>query len=127
MAKLNAHMRRVLPLVAASLDTIMAPGGDIKLDRASQSVSVKAAAGRWVVTSPLTPTETKMLSLLLEHPGMLLERDYLLETVWQGEADNVLPGTVDKHVEALRRKLGSKGGRIKTVYGSGYVFREDKK
>jgi DNA-binding response OmpR family regulator len=33
-------------------------------------------------------------------------------------------GTVDKHIESLRKKLGPYGSMIRTVYGLGYALRE---
>lgn len=124
LAKLNSHLRRVLPRVAESLGVIFAPGGDIRLQRDGRRLSMMGARGRWDQAQALTPMEAKMLALFLKHPGMVLERSFLLEAAWPGEAEAVLPGTVDKHVESLRRKLGAKGSRILTVYGSGYLFKE---
>ncbi len=124
LAKLNSHLRRILPRVAQSLEVIFAPGGDIRLQRTGRRLSIKGPRGKWDGSAVLTPKEAKMLALFLEHPGMVLERRFLLEAVWDGEAEAVLPGTVDKHVESLRRKLGAKGSRIRTVYGSGYLFKE---
>jgi DNA-binding response OmpR family regulator len=124
LAKLNSHLRRVLPQVTGALDTVLAPGGDLKLERRSRSVLVKTG-GRWTPLATLTPTEAKLLSLFLARPGLVLERRYLLEAVWREEAEAALPAIVDKHVEALRRKLGAHGRRIRTVYGTGYILKED--
>ena len=124
LAKLNSHLRRILPRAAQSLEIILAPGGDIRLQRATNTLSLKGPRGKWKDAPPLTQKEAKILACFLEHPGMILERRFLLETVWRDEALTVLPGTVDKHVESLRSKLGAKGERIRTVYGSGYLFKE---
>ena len=69
-------------------------------------------------------TEFNLLTLFLEQPGKVLERRFIMETVWKGEEPDIRPGTVDKHVESLRRKLGKHGAKLRTVYGVGYAFRE---
>ena len=124
LAKLNSHLRRILPRIAQSLDVVIAPGGDIQLQRASRRLSVKGPRGKWEDCPSLTQTEAKLLALFLEHPGMIMERRFLMEAVWRGEAETVQSRTVDKHVESLRCKLGDRGARIRTVYGSGYLFKE---
>lgn len=124
LAKLNAHLRRLLPSLAKALDVLRAPGGDLKLDRSRREVSVRGGRGKWLPIAGITPTEFQLLALFLERPGTILEREFLLDLIWRGQADSVRPGTIDKHVESLRRKLGTLGSRIQTVYGSGYAFKE---
>jgi two-component system alkaline phosphatase synthesis response regulator PhoP len=124
LAKLKAHLRRILPSLASVLDVLKSPGGEIRLDRSKHEARVKAAQGRWVPVAGLTRTEFQLLALFLEQPGKVLERQFILETIWQGQGTEVQPGTVDKHIESLRRKLGRCGSMVKTVYGVGYAFRE---
>ena len=123
LAKLNAHLRRALPGLSATLETVMGPGGDILLDRAKREVRVKNGRGPWTPLPGLTPTETRLLTLFLERPGLVLDRAFLLEAVWHTKSKTIRHATVDKHMESLRRKMGSKGARIKTVYGSGYILK----
>ena len=73
----------------------------------------------------MTPTEFQLLALFLERSGKVLERRFIVEAVWQGEGEDIHPGTVDKHIESLRRKLGRSGTLVRTVYGVGYGLRED--
>jgi DNA-binding response OmpR family regulator len=67
----------------------------------------------------LTRTEFDLLAFLLGQPGAAVARETLLEQVW-GWASDVETRTVDSHVKALRRKLGS--GLIRTVHGVGYAL-----
>jgi two-component system phosphate regulon response regulator PhoB len=67
----------------------------------------------------LTPNEFKLLQSLLEHPGVVLSRDRLIELV-QGEGVAVIDRAVDTHVFSLRKKLGELGDSIETVRGEGY-------
>jgi len=126
VAKLKAHLRRILPSLAAALDVLKSPGGEVKLDRSQQQAWLKGTRGRWVAIPGLTRTEFRFLTLFLEHPGKVLERHYILENVKKGDYTDIRPGTVDKHVESLRRKLGRFNFMIRTVYGIGYVFQESK-
>ncbi|HJT93752.1 MAG TPA: response regulator transcription factor [Mycobacterium sp.] len=67
----------------------------------------------------LTRTEFDLLIFLAGRPRTAVSRDALLEHVW-GWASGVESRTVDTHVKALRRKLGSE--LIRTVHGVGYAL-----
>jgi DNA-binding response OmpR family regulator len=67
----------------------------------------------------LTRTEFDLLAFLVARPGAVVARATLLEHVW-GWASDVESRTVDSHVKALRRKLGSE--LIRTVHGVGYAL-----
>jgi len=72
----------------------------------------------------LTALEFRLIALLMENSGFVLERDRLLERVW-GYGSNVTTRTVDTHIMRLRSKLGDAGASIETVRGVGYRLRED--
>ena len=88
--------------------------GNVAFDRANQSVSV---AG---VTYSLTYRETKLLHLFLNHPNQLLERDFILKSVWEDEG--IFVGrSVDVFVSRLRKFLHPDPTvRIVAVHGVGY-------
>ena len=67
----------------------------------------------------LTRMEFDLLAFLAGRPRAAVARETLLEHVW-GWASDVESRTVDSHVKALRRKLGS--GLIRTVHGVGYAL-----
>ncbi len=68
----------------------------------------------------LTPTEFDLVHRLALRPGVVFNREQLLEEVW-GYADGTAGGrTVDSHVAAVRRKLGA--DVLRTVQGIGYAF-----
>jgi DNA-binding response OmpR family regulator len=86
--------------------------GEIELHRDARDVSVGGAP------VDLTSKEFDLLACFLEHPGIVLSRERLLDLVW----GMTYPGgtrTVDVHVAQLRRKLGH-AESIRTVRGSGY-------
>ena len=72
---------------------------------------------------PLTPTEFRLLALLVRQPGRTFTRDLIIDSV-MGEDFDGFDRTVDAHVSSLRRKLSAAPGGssrlIQTVYGSGY-------
>lgn len=72
--------------------------------------------------SPLTATEFKLLSELINGRGKVQTRDHLLDTVWDTHFEGY-SRTVDTHIRRLRQKLGSYADWIETVRGVGYRFR----
>ncbi|WP_215115782.1 response regulator transcription factor [Exiguobacterium sp. s80] len=70
---------------------------------------------------PLTYREYALLALFLTHPKRVFERDELLEQVW-GFDFSGQTRAVDIMVQRLRKKLGTQGERIKTIYGVGYKW-----
>jgi DNA-binding response OmpR family regulator len=67
----------------------------------------------------LTRTEFNLLYLLLRNPGRAYSRAYLLDTVW-GENSSSGDRSVDNTILRLRKKLGTLGDTIETVWGVGY-------
>ena len=67
----------------------------------------------------LTPTELDLLGALAARPGRAFSRSELLQEVWEWRSGGSTR-TVDSHVAALRRKLGS--GVVRTVHGHGYAL-----
>ena len=107
-ARIKAILRRA---EQRSEDAVLA-ARDIVLRRDSHDVTVAGAA------IDLTGKEFDLLACFLEHPGIVLSRERLLDLVW----GMTYPGgtrTVDVHVAQLRRKLGDPV-TIRTVRGSGY-------
>lgn len=72
----------------------------------------------------LTRSEFNLLHTLIAQPGRAFERRELMELAL-GEDTLVLERTIDVHIRALRRKLGSLSELIETVRGFGYRFRDE--
>jgi two-component system phosphate regulon response regulator PhoB len=72
----------------------------------------------------LTPTEFRLLQVLMERRGRVQTRRQLLEAVWEVTA-KIATRTVDMHVQRLRTKSGDAADWIETVRGFGYRFRTD--
>ncbi|MCF2529099.1 response regulator transcription factor [Yinghuangia soli] len=88
--------------------------GDLEVDTDALQVRVDG------VPVQLTPTEMRLLLEFTAAPGVVLDRDTLLERVWdyQWGGDTRV---VDVHVQRLRGKIGA--DRIETVRGFGYKLR----
>ena len=68
----------------------------------------------------LTPLTMRLLRILMEHPGEVLERDYLFRTVWETSYTGDTR-SLDVHVSWLRHALGAEHqDLLKTVRGVGY-------
>ncbi len=72
---------------------------------------------------PLTPTEFRLLEVLLRQAGRAFTRYELMDAAI-GEDAVVLERTIDVHIKSLRKKLGEAGELIETVRGVGYRFHE---
>ena len=75
----------------------------------------------------LTPTEFKLLEILVAHTGKVLSRLQIVEQT-QGYTFEGYERTVDAHIKNLRRKIevNAKAPQyIHTVYGIGYKFTSD--
>jgi two-component system phosphate regulon response regulator PhoB len=71
----------------------------------------------------LTPTEFRLLQVLMERGGRTQSRRQLLEKAWDVEeevSDRLHTRTVDMHVRRLRAKMGEAGDWLETVRGFGY-------
>lgn len=72
----------------------------------------------------LTPTESRLLHLLLTHTGQVLTTDMIIERVW-GYDEAGDSGLVKTHIRHLRQKVepnANKPKYITTVPGVGYTF-----
>lgn len=127
VAKLKTYMRRLAPLISKTLSALASSGRDIKIDRNNRTVRIKTISGNYTEVLNLTQTELAILAMLVGNEKQAISRDIMLEKLWGSEATEVYSNCINKHIETLRRKLGPFGKRIKTVYGSGYMFTGDKK
>ena len=110
--ELAARIKAILRRVEQRGEDALLTERDIVLRRDSHDVTVGGAV------IELTSKEFDLLACFLEHPGIVLSREKLLDLVW----GMTYPGgtrTVDVHVAQLRRKLGDPDS-IRTVRGAGY-------
>ena len=73
----------------------------------------------------LSPTEFKLLHLLITHPGQVLSKGQILEAVWQYDFGRD-SGVVERFISHLRRKVDDgEVPLIQTVRGVGYALRPE--
>jgi two-component system, OmpR family, phosphate regulon response regulator OmpR len=123
LARIKAVLRRTLtaPAPGASLPRPKHRFAEWELD-----VAARRLLDPHQREVPLTSGEFDLLSVLVEHAGRVLSRDFLLEHVWgYTAAGEIESRTVDVHVRRLRQKLGPAGPRIGTVTGVGYRLERD--
>jgi DNA-binding response OmpR family regulator len=111
VARVKSVLRRSAP-ERSERQTSQLRHGDLVIDAGRREVKV----GDQEIQ--LAPKEFDLLWELLDHKGLVLTRDQLLERVW-GYTFAGDTRTVDVHVRQLRRKLGD-ASPIVTVWGVGY-------
>jgi two-component system alkaline phosphatase synthesis response regulator PhoP len=111
VARVKSILRRSVP-ERRELQTRQITHGKLEIDAGRREVQVDGEEIQ------LAPKEFDLLWELLDHRGLVLTRDQLLERVW-GYTFAGDTRTVDVHVRQLRRKLGD-ASPIVTVWGVGY-------
>lgn len=91
---------------------------ELRLDKTSQKLYKN---GTFIDT---TRKEYELLLYFMEHEGMILQRNIILDAVWEYDYEGDIR-TIDTLVKQLRKKLGEECNYIRTVYGVGYVFGEE--
>lgn len=106
-----------------------------RTSRVSEQESVKRFGEVWLDTATyragmgdkvfdLTPTEFKLLELLMRHPGRVYTRGQILSGLWPDDRA-VEDRAVDVHIARLREKMGREGRLVETVRGVGYRMKGD--
>ncbi len=94
--------------------------GGLVLNKARQTVLVEGKE------MELSTTEFKILKALMERPNRILSRDQLMNLA-HGRDFMAFDRSIDVHISKLRMKLESDSSspkRIKTIWGTGYMFVE---
>jgi two-component system OmpR family response regulator len=106
---------RLQALVRRSGGNAAVEAAGLRLDPVKHSVS--AGAGE----VPLTPTEFRLLALLLARPGEAVRRHALVRAGWTHGA-RVRENTLDAYIARIRRKLRglADAPEVRTVHGVGY-------
>ena len=112
VARVNARLRRPALQRTGAIEA-----RELKIDIEARRVSVKNEPVE------LTRVEFDLLVALARRPGAAITRSWLCENVLDPEREGT-ERTLDVHVSRLRKKLGSAGARIETVWGVGYRLAE---
>lgn len=117
LALVKLHIEAVLKRAGIRRDILVYE--NLQIDRMSQKIYVK---DKIIET---TKKEFDLLLYFVEHQGVVLDRNKILDAVWEYDYTGDIR-TVDTLVKQLRRKLGEECNYIHTVYGVGYIFGENK-
>lgn len=109
LARVRARLRR--PSLSDGGRTVVA--GPLSIDLDGRVVTLSASPVE------LTRVEFDLLAALAARPGAAVSRQWLVEHVLDPDRDGG-ERTLDVHVSRLRRKLGSAGTHVATVWGIGY-------
>ncbi len=116
VARVKAVLRRVGPDAALAPKRLL-EGAGVRLDLDTREVAVNG------ISVDLTPTQMRLLQVLMEQPGRVFSSDELLETVWDYRQYD--PHLVETHISNLRTRIEDNPKdpqRILTVRSFGYKF-----
>ncbi len=125
LARLKAVMRRTFQdrEIESGVDPEnLIEAGGIVLNRAKQTVVNEDEE------IELSSTEYKILEVLMSNPNAILSRDQIMNYA-RGRDFMAFDRSIDVHISKLRSKLEKNPGaprRIKTIWGSGYMFVDTK-
>ena len=118
MARVRAVLRRRAELQEIPVDNRLERiDGRLVIDPDRHVITIDAKP------ADLTVTEFGILNHLAQRPGFVRTRDQIIAAV-HGRNVVLSSRTIDVHVTALRKKLGSLAGCVETVRGIGYRFCE---
>jgi two-component system KDP operon response regulator KdpE len=120
MDELLARLRATSRRVSTADEPLAATIGDVTID-----LTMTTATGPGGAPVHLTPTEWKILDVLLRRPGKLVPGDTLLTAV-RGSSDHTDPSYLRIYFAQLRKKLEREPSRprhLLTEPGMGYRYR----
>ncbi|MDF2684982.1 MAG: DNA-binding response regulator [Clostridia bacterium] len=111
LSRINAALRRIEPLEKDYISI-----GGLLINNKKHIVS----NDKGVI--PLTPTEFNILYILIKNKSKAVDRQQLLDQIWDYNGEFIEDNTLSVHISRLREKLGSKSNFIATIRGAGYIF-----
>lgn len=121
VARVKAQLRRYKKYTKDTSDKEKIYYKGLILDQKSKQVSINGKEIK------LTPTEFKILEVLLKKKGEVLSGEELFNLIWEDEYYSKSTNTITVHVRNLREKMKDsfeKPEYIKTVWGVGYIIEE---
>ena len=119
LARIRAVLRRATEGVMDAAGPNVIQQGDLVMDPDRHLCSWKGEEVK------LTVTEFLILQALAARPGMVKNRDQLMDAAY-GESIFLDDRTIDSHIKRLRRKIRAHDNAfdgIETLYGIGYKYK----
>lgn len=119
MARVKSQLRRYLKLgdVNVADKTNLLKTGGLCFDLETYTLTVDGEPVK------LTATETKIVELLMRHPGRIFPAEEIYERVWEEPAYHKVENTVMVHIRRIREKIEinpKEPKYLKVVWGIGY-------
>lgn len=123
VARVNSLLRRYMKLgsIAESKPSSELSCNELELDMEAKRFLVRGNEVK------LTPTEFKIMTLLLKNPGRVFTAKEIYESVWDSDA-YAAENTVMIHISRIRSKIEinpAKPEYIKVVWGIGYKLEKE--
>ena len=119
LSRIKAILRRQDILTAEDPgDNLLIRCNDMVLNRAAHTIEVRKK------TIDLSTTEFNILEVLMKSPNTVLSRDQIMN-LSQGKDFMAFDRSINIHISKLRAKIELDPGspkRIKTIWGTGYMF-----
>ncbi len=110
LSELEARIRAILRRQGGKANPII-KYGKLELNPATKEIKFNNKKAQ------LSAREFSLMSILIEHPGKIFSRPELEEKIY-GWNEEVESNSIEVHIHALRKKLGS--GIIQNIRGLGY-------
>lgn len=120
--ELISRIKAVLRRVSNVLQRDILVSNDIKMNLTEHKVYIKDELVQ------LTPSEYKLLSILMNNSHQVLSRMLILEKLWDIEGEFVDDNSLSVYIRRLREKIEKDSSNpvyIKTVRGVGYIWDVD--
>ncbi len=122
LARIKAILRRGLPKASKNSQNknLVIQVDDLILNKAAHTIKVNEDI------IDLSTTEFKILEVLMKNPNRVLSRDQIMDMA-QGKDFMAFDRSIDIHISKLRSKIEPSPAapkRIKTIWGTGYMFVE---
>lgn len=119
LARIKAVLRRLPGREKGRVnEDIFVRAGGLILNRAKQTLLIKDNE------IELSSTEFKLIEILMKHPNRVMSRDQLMDLAHERDF-SAFDRSIDVHISKLRAKIEKdprSPRRIKTVWGTGYMF-----
>ena len=121
--RVEAVLRRTKPEPISHTPSHRLQHHELTLDRLAHTASVTIDSQQQ--TTELTPTQFKLLWVLVQNAGTVQTKPFLYQAVLEREFSQY-DRSLDMHLSRVRKKLlsfGMPNDRIQTVHGKGYIVK----
>ncbi|MFP4844827.1 response regulator transcription factor [Winogradskyella sp. PE311] len=114
-------------ILLAKIETILARNKTQTLDKAElifKNINLNSFKRELNVDADiiqLTERESLLLSMLMQQPNQLVERNTILKTLWENQ-DEFSRNSMDVYISRLRKYLSASKVSIRNIHGKGFIL-----